>query len=46
MQTMSDGYRSLALIVDLHGDKLIYVATIAAALALGAAVGSVMTPIQ
>jgi hypothetical protein len=40
MQTVSDGYRSLSLILELHGDKLLYIATIAAALAAGAALGS------
>ena len=40
MQTGSDGYRSLSLILELHGDKLLYIAAIAAALAAGAALGS------
>jgi hypothetical protein len=44
MQTMTEGYRSLSLIIDLHGDKVLYAATVAAALALGAGVGTVFAP--
>jgi len=45
METMSEGYRSLSLIIDLHGDKLLYLGTIAAALAVGAAMGTVLGPV-
>ncbi|MEE4119316.1 MAG: hypothetical protein V2I65_09900 [Paracoccaceae bacterium] len=44
MQTMTQSYRSLSLIIDVHGDKLLYAATVAAALALGAGVGTLFTP--
>lgn len=44
MQTMTAGYRSFNLILDLHGDKLLFIATIGAALAAGAAMGLVLTP--
>ncbi len=44
MQTVSENYRSLSLIIDLHGDKLLYLATIAAALVVGVAVGTVLGP--
>jgi hypothetical protein len=44
MQTMTEGYRSLALILELHADKLVSIGTIAVALALGAAVGTLLAP--
>jgi hypothetical protein len=44
MQTMTHSYRSLSLIVELHADKLIYLATIAAALTLGAGIGMLALP--
>lgn len=40
MQTIHTGYRGLSLLFDLNWDRLIYFATIAAALMLGAYVGS------
>lgn len=43
MQTMTAGYRSFALIFDLHWEKLVYVAAIAGGLVLGAALGTTLT---
>ncbi len=40
MQTIESGYRGLTLLVDLNWDRLLYVATIAAALGAGAFIGS------
>ncbi|SIN90851.1 hypothetical protein [Vannielia litorea] len=40
MQTMTQGYRSLSLIVRLNLDRMLYVATIVAALGGGAWLGS------
>ncbi|WP_261384569.1 hypothetical protein [Vannielia litorea] len=40
MQTMTEGYQSLSLIVRLNSDRLLYVATIATALGGGAWIGS------
>ena len=42
MQTMTDGYRSLSLLVTLNWDFLLYVGAIGAALGLGAALGSLL----
>lgn len=40
MQTIQSGYRGLTLLFDLNWDRLLYVATIAAALLAGAYIGS------
>ena len=40
MATLQAGYRGVSLLVDLNWDRLLYVATIAVALLLGAYVGS------
>ncbi len=40
MQTISKGYRGLGVLVDLNWDRALYFATIAAALAAGAFIGS------
>ncbi len=40
MQTITTGYRGLTLLVDLNWDRLLYLATIAAALGAGAFIGS------
>ncbi len=40
MQTIIGGYRGLSLLVDLNWDRLLYLATIAAALFAAAFVGS------
>lgn len=40
MQYIESGYRGLSLLVDLNVDRLLYLATIAGALMLGAFVGS------
>ncbi|MGB5557775.1 MAG: hypothetical protein WBN04_07160 [Paracoccaceae bacterium] len=40
MQTIQSGYRGLSLLVDLNWDRLLYFATIAAALGAGAFIGS------
>lgn len=45
MQTMSAGFRSIELILDLHGDKLIYLAAIAGGLLIGAAIGTQLLPV-
>lgn len=41
MQTIAAGYKGVSLLVNLNGDRLIYLATIVGALALGAYVGSI-----
>jgi len=40
MQTLQTGYRGLSLLFALNWDRLLYIATIAFALMLGAFVGS------
>lgn len=40
MQTIQTGYRGLSLLMDLNWDRLLYIATIAGALMLGAFVGT------
>ncbi len=40
MQTIQTGVRGLSLLLNLNRDRLLYIATIAAALWLGAFVGS------
>ncbi|MGJ8583157.1 MAG: hypothetical protein ACSHXD_03610 [Marinosulfonomonas sp.] len=40
MQTIQTGYRGLSLLMDLNWDRLLYLATIAGALMLGAFVGT------
>ncbi|MFN3210720.1 MAG: hypothetical protein ACE369_17290 [Roseovarius sp.] len=40
MQHVLNGYRGMTLLVNLNGDRLLYLATIAAALWAGAFVGS------
>lgn len=40
MQTLSDGYRGLGLVMMLNWDRFLYVGTILLALMLGAWVGS------
>lgn len=40
MHTIQTGYRGLSLLFELNWDRLLYVATIAGALLLGAYVGS------
>lgn len=40
MQTIQSGYRGLTLLFELNWDRLLYVATIAVALLVGAYVGS------
>ena len=40
MQTMTAGYRSLSLLVELNWDRLFYFGAIGAALFLGGALGS------
>ncbi len=40
MQTLTQGYRGLSLLVDLNWDRILYVGVIAAALLAGAFVGS------
>lgn len=40
MQTIQTSYRGLTLLFDLNWDRLLYVATIAVALLMGAYVGS------
>jgi hypothetical protein len=39
MQTLHNGYRGLSLLIGLNWDRLLYLATIAAALWAGAVVG-------
>ncbi|KPP88880.1 MAG: hypothetical protein HLUCCA08_13820 [Rhodobacteraceae bacterium HLUCCA08] len=40
MQTITAGYRGLSLLLDLNWDRILYIATIFGALALGAFVGT------
>ncbi|MFV2052849.1 hypothetical protein [Aliiroseovarius sp. YM-037] len=40
MHTLQSGYRGLSLLFDLNWDRLLYVATILAALMVGAFVGT------
>ncbi|WP_277871182.1 hypothetical protein [Thalassorhabdomicrobium marinisediminis] len=40
MQTITAGYQGVSLLVNLNWDRLLYLGTIAAALGLGAWVGS------
>lgn len=40
MQTITLGYRGISLLLDVNWDRLLYLATIAAALLAGAFVGS------
>ena len=40
MQTLTVGYRGVSLLVNLNWDRLLYLATIAFALCLGAWIGS------
>ncbi|MEO9685004.1 MAG: hypothetical protein ABJR46_07340 [Tateyamaria sp.] len=40
MQTIQSGYRGLSLLMLLNSDRVLYVATLAAALAAGAWLGS------
>lgn len=40
MQTIQKSYRGLSLLMDLNWDRVLYVATIAVALAAGAFLGS------
>lgn len=40
MQHIANGYRGLSLLVDVNWDRLVYLGTIALALAAGALVGS------
>ena len=40
MQTIQNGYRGLSLLMSLNWDRLLYVATLATALAAGAWLGS------
>ncbi len=40
MQTIQNTYRGLSLIMELNWDRVLYIATIAVALAAGAFVGS------
>lgn len=41
MQTLTAGYKGLSLLIDLNWDRLLYIATIAGALLMGAWLGSV-----
>lgn len=40
MQTIQSGYRGLSLLMSLNWDRILYVATLATALAFGAWLGS------
>lgn len=40
MQTIQSSYRGLSLLMDLNWDRVLYIATIAVALAAGAFLGS------
>lgn len=40
MQTIQSGYRGLSLLMSLNWDRILYVATLATALAAGAWLGS------
>jgi hypothetical protein len=42
MSTVTASYRSLSFLVRLHGDKLVSVLTIAAALVLGGEIGMLL----
>jgi len=42
MQTLSDGYRSMTLLVSINWDRLLYIFTIAVALYAGAFLGSIV----
>ncbi len=42
MQTMTAGYNSISLLVQLNWDRLFYVAAIAAALTGGSALGTLL----
>ena len=44
MQTISTGYRGLALLIDLNFDRILMLGTIVAALLLGGLIGSVLYP--
>ena len=44
MQTLSNGYRGVTLLIGLNWDRILYLAGIAAALWAGALVGSLATP--
>jgi hypothetical protein len=46
MQTFLASRNRLGLLVDLHADKILYVATIAGALAAGGAIGLALLPTQ
>lgn len=43
METMSAGYRSVSLLVQLNWDRIFYIGTIGAALMAGAALGTLAT---
>lgn len=43
MQTLTAGYRGVSLLVNLNWDRMLYLVTIAAALGLGAFIGSFQT---
>lgn len=43
MQTIQSGYNGLSLLLNLNWDRILYVATIAAALLVGAFIGSLGT---
>ncbi len=43
MQTMTAGYRSISLLVQLNWDRFFYIGTIGAALMTGAALGAFLT---
>lgn len=40
MEMVTQGYRGLSFLVNLNGDRLLYIGTIAFALGLGAFIGS------
>ncbi|WP_255670707.1 hypothetical protein [Cognatishimia sp. F0-27] len=42
MQTIQDGYRSMSLLVHINWDRMLYIATIVAALFAGAYLGTAM----
>lgn len=41
MQTLHQSYRGLSLVMELNWDRLLFLATLAAALAVGAWLGSI-----
>ncbi|MEQ3626347.1 MAG: hypothetical protein ABNH26_14095 [Celeribacter sp.] len=43
MQTLSAGYSGMSLILNLNWDRILYVATIAAALGVGGLLGSLLS---